>query len=84
MKELFELNLGRMNMDEYERKFLEIMRYVDFIKDEKDKIQIFKGSMIRIEEYQLFKSIVKIIRKVILSRGRKGNKTPFFINISQG
>jgi hypothetical protein len=41
MKELFELKLGSMTMDEYERIFLEMLRYVDFIKDEKVKIQIF-------------------------------------------
>jgi hypothetical protein len=34
MKEFFELNLGSMIMDEYERKFLELLKYVDFIKDE--------------------------------------------------
>jgi hypothetical protein len=41
MKELFELKLGSMTMDEYERIFLELLRYVDFIKDEKVKIQRF-------------------------------------------
>jgi hypothetical protein len=30
-----------MRMDEYERRFLELLRYVGFIKDEKVKIQIF-------------------------------------------
>jgi hypothetical protein len=34
MKELFELKLGNMTMEEYEGIFLELMRYVDFIKDE--------------------------------------------------
>jgi hypothetical protein len=28
-----------MTMDEYERKFLEILKYVSFIKDEKVKIK---------------------------------------------
>jgi hypothetical protein len=28
-----------MTMEEYERKFIELMRYVDFITDEKVKIQ---------------------------------------------
>jgi hypothetical protein len=40
MKELFELRLGSMTMEEYE-KFLGLMKYVGFIKDEKVKIQIF-------------------------------------------
>jgi hypothetical protein len=33
MKALFELKLGSMTMDEYERIFLELLRYVYFIKD---------------------------------------------------
>ena len=32
MEEFFELKLGGMSMEEYERKFLELMRYVGFIK----------------------------------------------------
>jgi hypothetical protein len=38
MKELFEFKLGSMTMDEYERRFLELLKYADFIKDEKVKI----------------------------------------------
>jgi hypothetical protein len=41
MKELFELKLRSMTMDEYETRFLEMLRYVDFIKDEQVKIQRF-------------------------------------------
>jgi hypothetical protein len=41
MQEFFELKLGSMTMDEYERRFLELLRYVGFIKDEKVKIQRF-------------------------------------------
>jgi hypothetical protein len=40
-KEFFELKLGSMTMDKYERRFLELLRYVGFIKDEKVKIKIF-------------------------------------------
>jgi hypothetical protein len=39
MKELFELKLGSMTIDEYERRFLELLKYVSFIKDETVKIQ---------------------------------------------
>jgi hypothetical protein len=45
MKELFEHKLGSMTMKEYEKKFLELMRYVDFIKDEKVKIQMFLSGL---------------------------------------
>jgi hypothetical protein len=33
MKEFFELKLGSMTINEYERRFLELLKYVDFIKD---------------------------------------------------
>jgi hypothetical protein len=39
MKEFFELKLGSMTIDEYERRFLELLKYVSFIKDETIKIQ---------------------------------------------
>jgi hypothetical protein len=41
MQEFFELKLGSMTMGEYEKKFLVLLKYVGFIKDEKVKIQIF-------------------------------------------
>jgi hypothetical protein len=41
IKEFFELKLGSMTMDEYERRFLELLKYVSFIKYEKVKIQSF-------------------------------------------
>jgi hypothetical protein len=40
MKEFFELKLGSRAMDEYERRFLELLKYVGFIKDDKLKIKI--------------------------------------------
>jgi hypothetical protein len=45
MKELFELNPGSMAMDEYERRFLDMFKYVDFMKDEHFKIQRFLSGM---------------------------------------
>jgi hypothetical protein len=39
MKELFELKVGSMTIDEYERIFLELLKYASFIKDEIVKIQ---------------------------------------------
>ena len=41
MKDFFEIKLGSMTMDEYEKRFFELLKYVDFIKDEKVKIQRF-------------------------------------------
>jgi hypothetical protein len=40
MKYLLEVKLGSMEMEEYEKRFFELLKYLDFIKDEKVKIQI--------------------------------------------
>jgi hypothetical protein len=45
MKEFFEFKLGSMKIDEYERIFLELLKYVAFIKDEKVKIQRYLSGM---------------------------------------
>jgi hypothetical protein len=39
MKELFELKLRSTTIDEYERRFLALLKYVSFIKDEIVNIQ---------------------------------------------
>jgi hypothetical protein len=45
MKYLFELKLGSMKMDEYEKSFFAFLRYVGFINDENVKIQIFVSGL---------------------------------------
>jgi len=45
MKDLFELKLGSMTIDEYERRFPELLKYVTFIKDEKVKIQRYLSGL---------------------------------------
>jgi hypothetical protein len=45
MHEFFELKLGSMTMEKYERRLLELLNYVDFIKDEQDEIQRFLNGM---------------------------------------
>jgi hypothetical protein len=45
MKEFFELKLGSMTIDEYERSFLELLKYVSFIKDEAVKIQRYLSGL---------------------------------------
>ena len=39
MKDSFELQIGSMTINEYERRFLELMKYVSFINDEIVNIQ---------------------------------------------
>jgi len=38
-REFYELKLGKLTIDEYINKFLELIRYVPYIKDEKVKMQ---------------------------------------------
>jgi hypothetical protein len=45
MKEFFELKLGNMNIDEYECRFLELPKYVPFIKEETVKIQMYLSGL---------------------------------------
>jgi hypothetical protein len=45
MKEFFELKFRNMTIDEYERRFLELLKYVPFIKDETIKIQRYLSGL---------------------------------------
>ena len=45
MNGLFELKLGSMTIDEYERIFLELPKYVAFMKDDQVKIQKYLSGM---------------------------------------
>jgi superfamily II RNA helicase len=45
MKEFFELKFGSITIDEYKRKFLELLKYGAFIKDERVKIQRYMSGL---------------------------------------
>ena len=45
MQDFFDLRLGNMTMDEYVNKFLDLMRYVACINEEKIKIQRFLSGL---------------------------------------
>jgi hypothetical protein len=45
MQEFFELKHGSMTMEEYEKKFSGLLKYVIFIDDEKVKIQRFPSGL---------------------------------------
>lgn len=45
-QEITDLKLGSMSMDEYERMFLELLRHLGFIIDEKVKIQRFLSGLL--------------------------------------
>ena len=40
-KEFYEIKMGQMSNDKYVTKFLELLRYEPYFKDEKVKVQIF-------------------------------------------
>lgn len=40
-KEIYELNMGSMTDEEYTTMFLELLRYVPYLKDEKMKVHRF-------------------------------------------
>jgi hypothetical protein len=45
VKEFFELKLGSMTIDEYARRFLKLLKYDAFIKDEQVKIQRYLSGL---------------------------------------
>jgi hypothetical protein len=45
MKDFFKLKLGSMTIDEYKRRFLELLKYVPFIKDEVVKIHRYLSGL---------------------------------------
>jgi hypothetical protein len=45
MKEFFEIKLGSMSIYEYERRLLELLKYVPFIKEETIKIQRYLSGL---------------------------------------
>jgi hypothetical protein len=45
MKDLFELKLGSITIDEYERRVLELLKYASFIKDVTVKIKRYQSGI---------------------------------------
>ena len=67
IKEFHELRLGQQTMEENANKFLEILRYVKYIKDEKVKIQRFLSGFPQpykdIIEFYEPRTLEEVIRK---------------------
>ena len=67
IEEFHELRLGQHTMEEYANKFLELLRYVWYIRDEKVKVQRFLSGLPqsykdRIEFYET-RTLEEAIRK---------------------
>jgi hypothetical protein len=66
-KEFYELKLGQFTIEEYINKFLELIRYVPYIKDENVKMQRFISGLPRsfrdIIEFDEPKTLEETIQK---------------------
>jgi hypothetical protein len=47
IKELYEHKLGQLTMDAYAKRFMELLRYVPYLKDEKAKVQRFLSGLLQ-------------------------------------
>ena len=67
IKEFHELRLGQLTMEEYESKFLELLRYVRYIRDDKVKIQCFLSGLPQeykyVIEFDEPRTLEEVIRK---------------------
>ena len=65
MEELFELKMGNLTMNAYEKIFLEILTYVDYIKDEKVNIQGFLSGLTTFYKDKIQYNVPKTLKEVI-------------------
>jgi hypothetical protein len=63
--EFFELKIGNMTIDEYERRFLELMKYVSFIKEEQVKIQRYLSGLPSFISYKIQYDDAKTLEETI-------------------
>jgi hypothetical protein len=86
MKDFFELKLQSMTMDEYEIRFLELLKYVGFIKDEQVNIQRFLSGFPSMfsNKIQYDDPNMEDKKRGHMEQRNKGNKPLFFKNNSQG
>lgn len=67
-KEFYELKMGSMKDEEYMNNFMELLRYVPYLKDENMKVQIFvSGFLLAFKywiEYDEPRSLEGVIRKL--------------------
>jgi hypothetical protein len=79
VKDLFELKPGSMPIDEYERRFLYLLKYVPFIKDETIKIQMYLSGLPYFIsdkiQYDDPKNLEETMREKFLYDKQKGNPT---------
>ena len=50
---LYELKMGSMTNEEYTSRFLELLRYVPYLKEEKVKIQILINGLLVAFKYRV-------------------------------
>ena len=81
MQEFFDLKMGSMTMDKYVKKFLDLLTYVDCLKDENIKIQRFLSGLPSfyrdVIQYDEPKSLKEEIRKAKHMYEKNKGKTYF-------
>jgi hypothetical protein len=45
IKEFYELKMGKLTLEAYAKQFMELLRYVPYLKDEKERIQCFLNGL---------------------------------------
>jgi hypothetical protein len=78
-KEFYELKLGQLTIEEYVSRFLELLRYVPYIKEEKEKVQRFISGLPKdyrnIIEFDEPKTLEGTIRKERYCHEQFGHRT---------
>ena len=77
-KEFYELKLGQLTIEEYVNKFLDLLRYVPYIKAEKPKAQRFISGLPKEYQNQIEfdkpKTLEDTIRKVAYCHEQYGHR----------
>jgi hypothetical protein len=77
-KEFYELKLGKQTIEEYANKFLDLLRYVPYIKEEKAKVQRFISGLPKdyrnIIEFDEPKTLEGTIRKATYCQEQYGHR----------
>ena len=73
MEEFFDLKLRHLTVDAYKKRFLELLTYAGYIKDEKVKIQRFLSGLLTFYRDKIQHGMPKTLKEV--------NRKEFFFYI---
>jgi hypothetical protein len=77
-KEFYEIRLGKLTIEEYVNKFLDLLRYVPYTKEEKEKAQRFINDLAKEYwnriEFDESKTLEDTIRKETYCHEKYGHR----------